>query len=179
MACDPRVVANLLDQIAELKAQLAQAQPKDSAGPAAESTDAKDNSGLDDFEVGKRNFDTGGGASIRILADFKSASKVYTNGVSAKNEWRSQAGALTGETINIPDINSGYPKAVRPVQWDGSFPADVENYDRGSGLPDVTARRMKFGVIIPSTNTVVERDFWGMILDNKVEGIGASAFLRS
>ena len=71
MACDPRVVANLLDQIAELKAQLAQAQPKDSAGPAAESTDAKDNSGLDDFEVGKRNFDTGGGASIRILADFK------------------------------------------------------------------------------------------------------------
>jgi maleate isomerase len=32
---------------------------------------------------------------------------------------------------------------------------------------------MKFGVVIPSTNTMVEWDFWRMILKNNIDGIGA------
>jgi len=73
-------------------------------------------------------------------------------------------------------VSSGYPKGVFPTKWqDGkSLPDTVEAFDIGDGFPDVNEFKMKFGVVIPSTNTTVEYDFWRMIMRNEdaTKGIG-------
>lgn len=80
--------------------------------------------------------------------------------------------------MRIPDVNSAYPKGSYPTSWEvptltvappsaeapdglkndvlqGQYPKTLESFDRGpDGLPDVNEHRMKFGVVIPSTNTV-------------------------
>jgi len=133
--------------------------------------------GVSDFKKGQRDFEQAKGSeSKQIKADFEHETKEYTNGVVAKNSWRKLTGALTGETIRIPDVNSGYPKGVFPVRWkDGNpLPEAVESFDIGDGFPDVNEFKMKFGVVIPSTNTTVEYDFWRMIMRNEeaCKGIG-------
>ncbi|OLQ05060.1 Copia protein [Symbiodinium microadriaticum] len=93
-----------------------------------------------------------------------------------RNDWRQLLGPLTGEEVRIPDVNSGYPKGVYPTKWeDGQCqPVSVETFDLGGGFPDQNEFVMKFGVIIPSTNTTVEYDFWSMIMQNRdvCKGIG-------
>jgi len=133
--------------------------------------------GVTGFEKGQRDFSqANGGESKKIKADFDNETKEYTNGVVAKNRWRKITGALTGETVRIPDVNSGYPKGVFPTKWkDGqALPETVESFDIGDGFPDVNEFKMKFGVVIPSTNTTVEFDFWRMIMKNEdvCKGIG-------
>jgi len=133
--------------------------------------------GVTDFKAGQRDFTpTTGTESNAIKADFENTVKEYTNGVVAKNLWRSHTGPLSGEIVRIPDVNSGYPKGVFPTKWtDGNaMPATVESFDIGDGFPDANEFRMKFGVIIPSTNTTVEYDFWSMVMENKeaCRGIG-------
>lgn len=115
-------------------------------------------------------------AEVMMKADFESEIKECTNGVVAKNRWRSHTGPLSGELVRIPDVDSGYPKCVFPTAWEeGSpFPKSVEEFPLGDGCPDAREFRMKFGVIIPSTNTTVEYDFWRMAMENAeaCKGVG-------
>jgi len=123
--------------------------------------------GVTDFKKGQRDFTPQAGSETKALRmDFDSARKVFTNGVEARNKWRSLAGQLSGETVRIPDVDSGYPKSVYPTRWEegNPLPAEVVSYDIGDGFPDANEYRMKFGVIIPSTNTTVEYDFWNAIM---------------
>eukprot|EP00927_Polykrikos_kofoidii_P047376 TRINITY_DN41494_c0_g1_i1.p1 TRINITY_DN41494_c0_g1~~TRINITY_DN41494_c0_g1_i1.p1 ORF type:complete len:386 (+),score=76.00 TRINITY_DN41494_c0_g1_i1:61-1158(+) len=139
-------------------------------------TDGNVMDGVTNFEKGQRDYKPQGAESKAIKADFENEEKEYTNGVVAKNRWRSHTGPLTGETVRIPDVSSGYPKSVFPTQWeDGKdLPSAVEAFPLGDGFPDVNEFKMKFGVIIPSTNTTVEYDFWSMIMQNREasKGIG-------
>lgn len=133
--------------------------------------------GVTEFKAGERDFSIqGGNQSKQIKADYESDPKEYTNGVVAKNSWRQMTGALSGEPIKIPDVNSGYPKGVFPTRWkDGeAIPEVVEAFPLGDGFPDANEYKMKFGVVIPSTNTTVEYDFWRMIMKNEevCKGIG-------
>jgi len=145
--------------------------------PASEVASVTKLDGVTDFQKGQRDFSqTQGSESKAIRMDFASEKKEYTNGVVAKNSWRSLTGALSGETVRIPDVDSGYPKSVFPTRWEegNPMPVEVKEYDIGSGHPDANEHRMKFGVVIPSTNTVVEYDYWRIIMENKevCEGIG-------
>lgn len=131
--------------------------------------------GVTDFKQGQRDFSSASGEkSVAIKADFEGQSKEYTNGVVAVNKWRSHTGPLTGELVRIPDVDSGYPKSVFPTSWvEGeALPQSVQAFDLGNGFPDVNEFRMKFGVIIPSTNTTVEYDFWNIVTKNSLKGIG-------
>eukprot|EP00440_Ansanella_granifera_P035138 gb/GFBE01038111.1/.p1 GENE.gb/GFBE01038111.1/~~gb/GFBE01038111.1/.p1 ORF type:complete len:369 (+),score=97.71 gb/GFBE01038111.1/:1-1107(+) len=133
--------------------------------------------GVTDFEKGQRDFSQASGTESKaIKMDFVNETKEYTNGVVAKNSWRSHRGALTGELVRIPDVNSGYPKGVFPTKWEegNAIPASVGTFDIGDGFPDANEFKMKFGVIIPSTNTTVEYDFWSMVMQNReaCKGIG-------
>merc|ERR1712166_44101 len=130
--------------------------------------------GVSDFQAGQRDFSSKqGAATTQIKADFESAEKRYTNGIVAPNNPTSHTGPLSGEQVNIPDVDTGYPRSVYPTGWDGMYPSAVAEYDRGAaGLPDVNEYRMKFGVVIPSTNTTVEYDFWNIILSNQLKGVG-------
>jgi len=130
--------------------------------------------GVSEFKSGQRDFSSKAGAeTTQLKADFVNAQKEYTNGIVAPNRFRSHIGVLTGEQINIPDVDTGYPKSVFPTAWDGQYPSDVVSYDRGvNGLPDVNEHRLKLGCVIPSTNTTVEYDYWSMLIPNKIEGVG-------
>lgn len=133
--------------------------------------------GVNDFEKGQRDFTQDKGQESKALKqDFENECKEYTNGVVAKNRWRSHTGPLTGELVRIPDVDSGYPKSVFPTEWkEGqAMPSQMQAFDIGDGYPDANEFRMKFGVIIPSTNTTVEYDFWNIIMQNKevCKGIG-------
>mmetsp|Transcript_19371 Transcript_19371/g.42279 ORF Transcript_19371/g.42279 Transcript_19371/m.42279 type:complete len:353 (+) Transcript_19371:77-1135(+) len=133
--------------------------------------------GVTDFKRGQRDFSVSGGvATKRLKADFENATKEYTNGVVAVNSWKQHMGPLSGETVRIPDVNSGYPKGVFPTTWQEGqkMPVAVQPFDIGKGFPDANEHRMKFGVVIPSTNTTVEYDYWKMIMRNEdvCKGIG-------
>lgn len=130
-----------------------------------------------EYKKGQRDFSVKAGTETKAIKyDFVSEKKEYTNGVVARNAWRSHTGPLTGETVRIPDVDSGYPKGTYPTKWaEGNpVPTEVQAYDIGDGFPDVNEFRMKFGVIIPSTNTTVEYDFWSMVMQNReaCKGIG-------
>lgn len=133
--------------------------------------------GVTDFKQGQRDFTQEHGSESKCMkANFETETHEYTNGVVAKNAWRTHTGPLSGETVRIPDVDSGYPKSVYPTKWeDGNpLPVSVEPYDIGDGFPDANEFKMKFGVVIPSTNTTVEYDFWRMIMQNEdaCKGIG-------
>lgn len=133
--------------------------------------------GVSDFKVGQRDFSAKGdqATAAPLKADFDNAEKEYTNGIVAPNKHTSHTGPLSGELVRIPDVNTGYPKGVHPTAWDGKsqYPTTVATFDRGEGLPDVNEYRMKFGVVIPSTNTTVEYDYWNMVFSNRhIKGVG-------
>jgi len=129
--------------------------------------------GVSDFQVGQRDFTAKEGIeSKQIKADFESEERTFTNGIVAKNRPARHVGPLSGEEVRIPDVNSAYPKSCYPTSWEGKYPKTVAQHDRGEGLPDVNLHRIKFGVIIPSTNTTVEYDYWKMLFSNDLKGIG-------
>lgn len=141
-----------------------------------ETNEQKPVDGVTDFKKGQRDFTPKSDTGTAICADFTSKEKEYTNGVIAPNRWRSHQGQLTGEVVRIPDVDSGYPKSVYPTEWeDGQvLPKSVDSFEIGNGFPDQNEFKMKFGVIIPSTNTTVEYDFWNMVMSNRevCKGIG-------
>lgn len=133
--------------------------------------------GVTDFKAGQRDFSQAQGTESKaIRMDYEQSTRTYTNGVVARNKWSSHMGGLTGELVRIPDVNSGYPKSVYPTAWTANspLPAATKAYPLEDGFPDVNEYVMKFGVIIPSTNTTVEYDYWSMIMQNReaCAGIG-------
>lgn len=77
--------------------------------------------------------------------------KAPLDGVTDFNKTLKFKTGLCGYDIEIPDVRKGYENAT----------------------PDVLSFVRKFGVIVPSTNTVVEYDYWKMIFSNKnLKGIG-------
>merc|ERR1711959_163601 len=150
----------------------------ESPKPEAAEADAPKIDGVSDFKAGQRDFSIKPdqqSTTTQIKADFESKEKRYTNGIVAPNRPRTHVGPLSGEAVNIPDVNSGYPKSVYPTAWDGQFPSAIAEYDRGEkGLPDVNEHRIKIGVVIPSTNTTVEYDFWRILFSNQeaMAGVG-------
>ena len=91
-----------------------------------------------------------GRGETRHCYDLTSDTRVFSNQKTASNKTRTIKGLLTGREIVIPDTKSGY--------YEG----------RGDALATVR----KFGVIAPSTNTIVEYDFWRMLMKNDVAGVG-------
>ena len=77
--------------------------------------------------------------------------RLFGNHKEAANITRTIVGKLSGREIVLPDTRTGYY----------------------GGTPDVLAFTRKFGVIAPSTNTIVEMDFWRMLLTNpQIQGCG-------
>lgn len=123
--------------------------------------------GVTDFQKGQRDFSADDSSvPTQIKYDFEASTKEYTNGVVAANRTREIRGALSGDLIQIPDVNSGYPVTYRGGTGSNQW------FDRGDGMPDFLENRMKFGVIIPSTNTTVEHDYWRMLFDAGIQGVG-------
>lgn len=132
-----------------------------------------------DYKKGQRDFSQNSGDALRLKYDFDSARKVYTNGVEARNKTKTIIGGLTGRKIRIPDINSGYPKALiangdqggRIAEWKAE---DGQWLELGEeGFPDHTSYNRKFMVVVPSTNTTVEHDYWRMLFSNpEIKGVG-------
>jgi len=126
-----------------------------------------------DFQRGARDFTPNDGKSTQQLKyDFDAPTKTYTNGVVARNKTREIVGGLTGRKVQLPDVNSGYPKCLLSGGNDGG---EAEKWlDLGEdGFPDHLEFKRKFAVIIPSTNTIVEYDYWRMIFSNPdIKGIG-------
>jgi len=135
--------------------------------------DAKRPDGMG-YVRGERDFQQNRERDAKVLKyDFDSPMKEFTNGIVAPNAKREFTGCLTGRRIRVPDVNSGYPKCkTAPVG--NSSPGDVEWLDLSNGgFKDHLCSVKKFMVVVPSTNTTVEADFWRMIHANKdLDGIG-------
>ena len=56
------------------------------------------------------------------------------------------------------------------MRWQIVIPDTKTGYY--GGTPDALAHVRKFGVIAPSTNTIVEYDFWKMLMKNDIDGVG-------
>jgi 3-(3-hydroxy-phenyl)propionate hydroxylase len=135
--------------------------------------DAKRPDGMG-YVRGERDFQQNRERDAKVLKyDFDSPMKEFTNGIVAPNAKREFTGCLTGRRVRVPDVNSGYPKCkTAPVG--NSSPGDVEWLDLSNGgFKDHLCSVKKFMVVVPSTNTTVEADFWRMIHANKdLDGIG-------
>lgn len=136
---------------------------------ASTNGDKSENIDGTDYKRGERDFSQNQGNAKRLKYDFDVATKEYTNGVVARNHTRTIKGALTGRTIKLPDVNSGYPKCKlssgeEPEKW----------LDLGeAGFPDYLCSNRKFMIVVPSTNTIVEADFWRMLLSQpEIKGVG-------
>lgn len=143
--------------------------PVPQKSPATVAADNPRPDGVTDFKKGQRDFTPSSGQAEAApqRSDLNGPTKVFTNGVTAKNRTQTFSGPLTEEAVWIPDVNSGYPKAFRGPDADDWFdPGEL-------GHPDALEWRRKFGVIIPSTNTIVEHDYWRMIFSNpELQGVG-------
>lgn len=121
------------------------------------------------YKKGERDFTQNQSNAKRLKYDFDSKTKEYTNGVVARNHTRSFVGHLTGRTIKLPDVNSGYPKAKLNMGDEAEKWLDLGE----EGFKDVLSYNRKFTIVVPSTNTIVEHDFWRMLLSAPdLKGIG-------
>jgi maleate isomerase len=132
-----------------------------------------------DFRKGQRDFTQNAGDALRVKYDFDSPSKTYSNGIVAPNRTRTIVGGLTGRKIRLPDVNSGMPKCLtangdaggRVVGWTNEDGTWLDLGDQG--YPDHLEFNRKFMVVVPSTNTTVEHDYWRMIFSNPdLQGVG-------
>lgn len=140
--------------------------------------EATPNSNIDGmgYEKGKRDFSSNDDAARvkRLKYDFESDTKEYTNGIVAKNKTRKIIGQLTGKEILIPDINSGYPKCkIAPIgNWESKEEETLLDL-KDHGFKDVLSHLRKFMIVVPSTNTTVEQDFWRLLHSNpNLDGVG-------
>lgn len=130
------------------------------------------------YEKGKRDFSSNDTTERvkRLKYDFDSETKEYTNGIVAKNNTRKLIGGLTGNTIRLPDIDTGYPKCkIAPVGnlEPGSKVQETWLDLSKGGFKDYLSNLRKFMIVVPSTNTTVEQDFWRMLHSNKaLDGVG-------
>jgi len=110
--------------------------------------------GVDGFQKGQRDFSVKADNHVKPHPkyDLDAPEKVYTNGVTAPNLTKTIIGGLTGQPIRIPDVNSGYCREGATLLA-----------GRADGAPDQNEYRRKFALIVPSTNTCVEYDFWRIL----------------
>jgi maleate isomerase len=104
---------------------------------------------------------------------------MYNNGIVARNNTRVIRGGLSGREIKIPDTVSGHPIALvangpngaRVANWQME---DGEWLQRGeTGYPAHLEYNRKFMLVVPSTNTTVEHDYWRILFSNpQLRGIG-------
>lgn len=91
---------------------------------------------------------------------------------------RIMTGRQSGRKIVIPDINAAPMPDLAPpgVIHDGKPAEGFGEIDSSRGYPDVRSFRMKFGLVIPATNTSMEHELWSMILNNQgpngLKGVG-------
>jgi maleate isomerase len=91
---------------------------------------------------------------------------------------RTIVGSLSGKTITLPDVNVPPMPALAPpgVIHDGQKAPGFEDIDPSLGYPDVRSFRMKFGLVIPVTNTSMEHELWSIIFANQgpdgLRGVG-------
>ena len=85
---------------------------------------------------------------------------------------RPVVGRLSGRTLSIPDVDRApMPALVPPGMIHDGHPA--ENFG-GIGAtrayPDGRSFRMKFGLVVPATNTTMEHELWDLIFRNQGPG---------
>jgi maleate isomerase len=84
-------------------------------------------------------------------------------------------GALSGEPLNIPNINVDVLGAGAIVNGalDWRF---TPSPPPESGFPDSRSFRRRFGLVLPATNTIMEHELWSLILSNGeaagLDGVG-------
>ncbi len=87
-------------------------------------------------------------------------------------------GALSGKKITIPNVNVPPMPALAPpgVINNGEKVEDFGLIDASRGYPDVRSFKLKFGLMIPATNTSMEHDLWSIIFKNQgpdgLRGVG-------
>ena len=93
-----------------------------------------------------------------------------------KSESRTITGALSGKTINLPDVNSSSTGSIVSERFhkDGR---PIGDFMRGLSGPFPNSRsfKRKFGLLIPATNTTMEHELWSIIFSNQhngLEGVG-------
>jgi maleate isomerase len=84
-------------------------------------------------------------------------------------------GALSGQTITLPDVNAPPMPALASsgVIQDGVKIDEFGEIGSGQGYADVRSFRRKFGLLIPATNTSMEHELWSIINHNQgLDGVG-------
>ncbi|MDP3071405.1 MAG: hypothetical protein Q8N18_14035 [Opitutaceae bacterium] len=87
-------------------------------------------------------------------------------------------GRLSGRAIPNPHVStSPVPELAAPgVILDGEPAEHLDAIDPDTAYPDVRSFRLKFGLIIPATNTSMEHELWGIIFANQgprgLRGVG-------
>lgn len=84
-------------------------------------------------------------------------------------------GALSGEPLNIPNVNVDVLAAGAVVNGalDWRF---TPSQPPESGFPDNRSFRRRFGLVLPATNTIMEHELWSLIVSNGeaagLDGVG-------
>lgn len=88
---------------------------------------------------------------------------------------RKITGALSGKTINLPEVNASSANSILASQFvlNGQPVTDFE-FETNKKFPDGKSFNRKFGLLIPATNTSMEYELWSIIFNNEnsLEGIG-------
>ena len=91
---------------------------------------------------------------------------------------RTITGSLSGRTITLPDVNVPPMPALAPpgVIHNGSKADGFDEIDPTVGHLDVRSFRIKFGLVIPVTNTSMEHELWSIVFGNQgpdgLRGVG-------
>jgi len=132
-----------------------------------------------DFKKGERDFSAKSDMGyVGEKPDLTSAMKTYTNGIVAPNRVRTVVGNLTGREHKFPDWQTGYPVCLLDGGEDGNRKMDWKPEEQvwldrqDTGFPACLEERCKFMLVVPSTNTTVEHDYWRMLFDAKIKGVG-------
>jgi maleate isomerase len=78
---------------------------------------------------------------------------------------RTRIGRLSGRSFLVPDANTPpIPALAQPgVIHDGGPAEGFGGIDPSLGYPDVRSFRLKFGLLVPVTNTSTEHELWSII----------------
>jgi maleate isomerase len=82
---------------------------------------------------------------------------------------RPVVGRLSGRTLSNPDLDRRPMPALVPpgVIHDGLRAENFGGIDAARAYPDGRSFRMKFGLVVPATNTSMEHELWGLIFKNQ------------
>ena len=97
------------------------------------------------------------------------------NPIEMNSQSRKITGALSGKTINLPDVNATSANSILSSQFvlNGKPITDFA-FETNKKFPDSKSFKRKFGLLIPATNTSMEYELWSIIFNNQanLEGIG-------